>query len=88
MSEKIINFFISDNFIVPILVIVLGSLTYKIIKKIIIKTNIKSKNELDKKRRNTIISLLLNIIKYIIIIIGLIIILEVYGINTFKCFDA
>ena len=82
MSEKIIAFFLSAKFIVPIVVIIAGIILYKIIEKILNKANNKGKNELYKKRRNTVIILLLNIIKYTIIIIGLIIILDVYGVDT------
>ncbi|MDD2409652.1 MAG: mechanosensitive ion channel [Bacilli bacterium] len=82
MSEKIIGFFLSEKFIVPIVVIIVGIVIYKIAEKILGKANIKGKNDLDKKRRNTVVILLLNIIKYSSIIIGLIIILDVYGVNT------
>ncbi|MFA6752651.1 MAG: mechanosensitive ion channel family protein [Bacilli bacterium] len=82
MSEKIIQFLLSEKFITPIVVIIVGIIIYKIAEKILNKSNTKGKNDLYKKRRNTVIILLLNVIKYTIIIIGLIIILDAYGVNT------
>lgn len=69
--------------ILPILYIILGILVYSLIKKLIDKTlkieNVKSHH---KQRIKTIKSLILNIIKYIIVIIVTLAILSVFGVNV------
>ncbi len=55
---------------------------YKIIIATLDKIQIKGKDELEKKRKLTIIVLLKNVIKYILIIIMFIVLLNLYGVNT------
>lgn len=55
---------------------------YKLIIRFLDKIEVKSTNELDKKRKITIIVLLKNIIKYLLIIVLIIILLNLYGVNT------
>lgn len=74
-------------FIYPIIFILVGYLLYKIFKNVITeafnKKNIKSiKNRHNQKRLDTIRVLILNLIKYIIIIFVIIAILSLYGINV------
>ena len=68
--------------ICPILVITICISIYLIVNKTIkkiIKLNINTK---DIKRKRTLFSLLNNLVKYFLIIIAIIIILNIYGINT------
>lgn len=82
-----IKFIQSEKFYMPIIYIVSAIILYIIIAKTITrigKINPKHVNiskEID-KRKATIISLINNIIKYIIMIIVVILILNTYGINT------
>jgi len=55
---------------------------YKIIIHLLNKIEIKSKDELDRKRKITLIVLFKNIIKYILIILLIIVLLNLYGVNT------
>ena len=65
-----------------ILVLFLVYVANKVVDIIVEKIILKSKNDSDKKRRVTIASLIKNIKKYIIIILGLLIVLDLYGINV------
>ena len=81
--ESFIHFFASDKFYIPVFTIAISILLIKlfdaIIKKKLIKKNTSS---IDAKRRNTIFSLISNILKYIVIILAVIVILSVYGFNV------
>ncbi len=79
---------ISEKFILQILdiaiVIAVGVLVYYIIKSIILsslKIQLKSKR-INVKRQKTITSVAINIVKYLIIVIDLIVILKIVGVNT------
>ena len=79
-----IKFISSKEFFLPIIYIIVGIAIFKIISHIltkIIKVNIKGDKNINKKK-TTITSLIKNIIKYIIAAIIIIMILNVYGINT------
>ena len=79
-----IKFICSKLFYMPVIYIVCGIITYIVIAKAINSVssiNIKGNAGLD-KRKTTIISLIKNIIKYIIAIIIIIMILNIYGVNT------
>lgn len=69
--------------ILPIIYIVIGIVVFAIIKKIIIQaTNKKNKLRITQKQRiDTITTLLLNIIKYIIVILVVLAIISLYGFN-------
>ena len=65
------------------LLIILGGIILYNIIKITIRCIIKRGNSsFEKKRRNTIVKLLENIFKYIILILAILYILEVYGVDT------
>lgn len=84
MVENVLKFVQSEKFYLPIIYIVVGVLFYSIIVKTInsiSKIDIKQSKGLD-KRKNTIITLIKSIIKYVIAIIVIILILGIYGINT------
>lgn len=80
--ESVLDVVKSVKFYGPSLVIFLSWLIYTIIARGIDKANIRGKNELEKKRRKTVILLIKNIIKYIIIILASLNILSIYGVNT------
>ncbi len=80
--NKTIKIIKSFKFYGPILVIIISIIIYNILKNIISKISVKGKNELERKKRKTIVSLLTNIIKYIIVLVDGLIILNIYGVNT------
>lgn len=68
--------------VAPIIIIVVFSLIYIIIKKVL-KRMMKLKfNNIDEKRKKTVMSLITNVIKYFLLIIAILMILNVYGVNT------
>lgn len=79
-----LDFISSKMFYMPVLYIIGGIILYLLVAKMITgvsRINIKSNVGLD-KRKTTIVSLLKNIIKYIIAIIVIIMILNLYGVDT------
>lgn len=79
-----LKFIQNEKFYMPIIFIVVGILLYTIISKAIngiSKFDIKQSKGFD-KRKNTIIVLIKNIIKYMLAVIVIIMILNIYGINT------
>lgn len=83
--ENIFMFFASDKFCLPILYILIGIIVYNIIAIIIIKiSKIQVKGKKVDKKKQTIISLIKNIIKYLVGIFVLLAILEVYNVDTTK----
>jgi len=78
-----LNFLLSEKIYLPIVYIALGIIIYIIIKHIINKITKKIKiNKGIDKRKNTIVSLISNIFKYIIGILIILSILGVFGIDT------
>ena len=78
------KFLQSEKFYLPIIYIVVGILVYAVIAKMITsisKIDIKHSKGMD-KRKNTVIALIKNVIKYMIASIIIIMILNVYGVNT------
>ena len=74
-----IDFLKSDKFILPIVYIVIGVVLYSVIKFIVNKI---SKNKYVDKKKKTIISLIKNILKYLVYIFVILSILSVYGVDT------
>lgn len=74
-----IDFITSKKFILPIVYIVLGIIIYSIVKAII---NRIGKNKYMDKKKITIVSLVKNIIKYLIFIFVILGILSVFGVDT------
>ena len=74
-----IDFIKSDKFILPIVYIVIGVILYTVIKFIMNKI---IKNKYIDKKKKTIISLIRNILKYLVYIFVILSILSVYGVNT------
>ena len=78
MLEKILT----KELIQPIVVIIISIIIYLLIKKIIIKMLKASKKHGIHKKSITIMNLVINIVKYIIIIISVLTILNIWGIDT------
>ena len=74
-----IDFIASKKFILPIVYIVIGVIVYNVIKFLMKKI---SKTKYADKKKKTIIALLKNIIKYLIMIFVVLAILSVYGVDT------
>lgn len=74
-----IDFFKSEKFILPIVYIVIGLVLLRVVRFIVNKI---SKNKYVDKKRKTIISLIKNILKYLIYIFVILSILSVYGVDT------
>ena len=73
------DFISSKKFILPIAYIVIGVIVYNVIKFLMKKI---SKTKYADKKKKTIIALLKNIIKYLIMIFVVLAILSVYGVDT------
>ncbi len=82
MKDKLLKIILSKKVYGPILIIIFAVIIYKLIVSLLNKATIGGRNELDKKRRTTIISLFNNIMKYLISIIAILIIMDIYGVNT------
>lgn len=82
MLEYLLSLCKSSKFYVPVITIcvtiVIINLSSKVVKKLINKNS----SNFEIKKRNTIVSLLENIIRYILVIIAVLIILSVWGINV------
>jgi len=77
------KFLFNEKIYLPIIYIILGIITYIIIKKVITKFSKKIKTGKGiNKRKDTIVSLISNLIKYIIAIFVVLAILGIYGIDT------
>ena len=74
-----IKFILSKKFILPIVYIIIGVIVYNIIKFLMKKI---SKTKYADRKKKTLISLLKNIIKYLIMIFVVLAILSVYGVDT------
>ena len=74
-----IKFITSEKFILPIVYIFIGVIIYNVIKALMKKI---SKTKYADKKKKTIILLLKNIIKYLIMIFVVLAILSVYGVDT------
>lgn len=73
---------LSEKIIQPIIIIIVSSLLTFIINKIIKKLMKVKLNHLDARRNKTIMGLINNLIKYFILIVAVLMILNIYGINT------
>ena len=74
-----INFIKSEKFILPLVYIIAGIIIYNIIRSVFFKI---SKTKYIDKKRKTIIELIKNIVKYLIMIFVILAILTVYGVDT------
>ena len=74
-----VDFLKNEKFILPIIYIAIGVTIYSLIKMIVGKI---SKNKYIDNKKKTIISLIKNILKYLIYIFVILSILSVYGVDT------
>ena len=81
--EIIISWINNNKLYISVIIAIIGIIIYQIIKKTInrILEKDKTRNKLDKKGR-TVVKLFTNIIKYVIITIVGVLILQVYGVNV------
>ncbi len=82
--RKILGILLSEIIIVPIIIIAVGCITYYLARKIIRKLlGVKIHGiRVDARRQRTMIGLIDNIVKYFIACIVLLMILDVYGLDT------
>ena len=73
------KYLLSEKFILPIVYIVIGIIVYNVIKIVINKLN---KSRFANKKKVTIISLIKNVIKYLVMIFVVLAILNVYNVDT------
>lgn len=82
MMIKILDFLSKKEVYGALMILAITYFLYKIIIHMLDKIQVKSKDELERKRKVTTIVLLKNIIKYILIIFMSIALLNLYGVNT------
>lgn len=75
-------FIFQEKVIGPVLVLAIGFIVIRIITSLTKKMINHSKQEFETKRRNTVVELINNIIKYFIYILMVIFILNIYGVDT------
>ena len=80
--KDILNKILIKEIVAPILIVFFSLIIYKIIKKIIKNTFKIRLNKSNEKKQETLIGIINNIIKYFIIIVALIMILNIFGIDT------
>lgn len=82
--DKVIGILLNKKVIVPFFIIIVATIVYLFLSKIIHKLlSVKLKGvRINDRRQKTTISLIDNIIKYFIAIIALLMILDIYGIDT------
>lgn len=80
--KKILDFIFQVKVIGPCIIIILGLLSVKVVTNLTKKMMNHSKKEYEIKRRNTVVELINNIIKYFIYVLMVISILNIYGVDT------
>ena len=82
--DKVIEIILSKKVIVPFFIIIISTIVYIFLSKVIHKLlSVKLKGvRINDRRQKTTISIIDNIIKYFIAIIALLMILDIYGIDT------
>ncbi|MDD3391937.1 MAG: mechanosensitive ion channel [Bacilli bacterium] len=78
MLDKILT----KEIVAPMVIIIGGLILSSVIRKIIKKTLYIKISKIDKKKNKTIVGLIDNIVKYFIFIVVVLMILDVYGIDT------
>lgn len=82
LIEKVFSFFTKKEVFGTLIIIIIAMIIYSIGRLIISKILIKGKNAYDVKKRKTVVSMVESIYKYLLAIIVLIFILELYGFDT------
>lgn len=80
--ENIKKLFFHEKIIGAILILIIGTLFYRILKELVEKVMVRGKTSYEKKKRTTIIRLTTNVIKFFIYSIMIIMILDIYGVDT------
>lgn len=80
--EKVFGFFAKKEVYGTIIIVVVALILYSLGKLVISKILIKGKNAYDVKKRKTVVSMIESIYKYLLFIIMLICVLELYGFDT------
>lgn len=76
------DFLLSRRVIAPILIIIIGTILYLLIHKIITRSFNLKIDKMDDRKRLTILKLTDNIMKYLIIVIGFVMVLGEFGVDT------
>lgn len=71
-----------NKLIVPIIIIIVGTIIYFILKMMVNKIFARYQNKYTNNRYNTLLSLIKNVVKYFIIIVCLTMILDYFGVDT------
>lgn len=82
MMENIKNFIFQEKIIAPILILIGSIILVRILKVIVKRLFSKNDTSFEKKRKNTIIKLVTYCIKFFIYVIAIMMILEIYGVDT------
>lgn len=82
LLESFLEIVNSPKFYVPIISICVAFLLMKAAQRVVNKIINKNSNKIEIKRRNTIVSLIQSVIRYIIIILALLICLSVWGFDV------
>ena len=80
--EKLIEVLTSKEVVGTIIVIAVAYMLYNVFRFITARLLFKTKSEYDKKRKRTVTELLKNVVKWLLIFISLIIILDLFGMNV------
>ena len=80
--DKLYELISSQEFYIPVITICLTFLIIRGLKRLITKLITTNAKTIELKRKNTIVSLAQNIIKYVLIIFALLIILSTWGVNV------
>lgn len=78
---KIVDIILSKKVLAPVITIVISYFVYQLLKSIV-KKIFKSKHNKNDNRRKMISDLIISIVKYFLIIMAALIILDIYGIDT------
>ena len=80
--ENLKNFIFSEKVIAPLIILISALLIVKIIKLIVKKLFGQNKSSFNAKKKTTIIELVTNVLKFFVYAIAIMMILEVYGVDT------
>lgn len=79
--EAIIEIAVSKKFYIPVITFLIAIIIINLINRFVKKVIIRKSNKLEIKRKNTIISLIQNMFKYVLLTLALLITLDVWEIN-------
>lgn len=81
MFKHLFAFFSTKQVYGTLLILLVTFVLFRVTKIVINKLNIPSKDPLERKRNKTLISLINNVLKYVIILIMVLSLLSLYGVN-------